>query len=134
MLIPATPEALITPAAHYLTLDDVETEEVEEKLADGRIAYYKKAKKGWAALRSADNLYSFGRITGLSKMKMAEVSGSSYHMILETENRHVNFLQCPSQVRLGNILVKRILFKGENYLNTVFKVIPGSFVPNFLAV
>ena len=106
MLIPATPEALLTPAAHYLTLDEVETEEIEEKMADGKIAIYKKAKRGWAALRSSDNLYSFGRMTGMSKMKMAEVSGSNYHMIMETENRHVNFLQCPSQVRLGKITLR----------------------------
>ena len=103
MLIPATPEALISPAAHYLTADEVKLEKVEEKLADGRIAIHQKVKRGWAALRSSDNLYSFGRITGVSKIKMAEASGSSYHMVMETENRHVNFLQCPSQVRLGNL-------------------------------
>ena len=104
MLIPATPEALITPAAHYLTADEVETKMVEERRPDGSIITEKKTIPGWAPLRSSDNMFSFGRMTGESKIKMAETSGGNYHMILETENRHVNFLQCPSQTRLGESL------------------------------
>ena len=101
MLIPATPEALLTPAAHYLTLDDVPTENVNETDDNGNPITVKKAIPGWAPLRSSDNCYAFGRMTAESKIKMAEISGSSYHMVNETENRHVNFLQCPNQVRLG---------------------------------
>ena len=94
-------EALFTPAAHYLTQEPVETDTVNVPNANGENELTKVPINAWAPIRSTDNCYAFGAMTGKSKCKMAEAAGHGMHIILETENRHVTYLQCPTKVRKG---------------------------------
>ena len=102
MIIPAYPEAYFEPAATYLTLDPVPSYVENVIRPGGCVTEEKKPINGWAALRSRDNIYSFGAITGESKEKMANATGMPMHVIIETENRHKNFMQCPDQTRKGD--------------------------------
>ena len=105
MLAPARVEALFSPAAHYLTQEAVETEMVNEKGPFGEDIPTKVPVNGWAPIRSTDNCYAYGAMTGRSKCKMAEAAGHGMNVIIETENRHVTYLQCPVKVRQGTILI-----------------------------
>ena len=80
-----------------MTLDDVPTEKVD--VEGGEPEYV--IKQGWAPLRSKDNLTSYGWITAETKILMAAYSGQCNNVINETENRHLNFLQCKEKVRKG---------------------------------
>ena len=106
MLVPAYVEAYFEPAATYLTLDPVPTHKENVIRPGGCVVEEKVPENGWAAIRSRDNIYSFGAITGESKEKMVTSAGMPMHVVLETENRHKNFLQCPTQTRTGRFLVK----------------------------
>ena len=100
--MPVRVEALFSPAAHYLTLEPVETDTVNVVDSDGEETLTKVPINTWAPIRSVDNCYAFGAMTGRSKIKMAEAAGHGMHVIIETENRHVTYLQCPTKVRQGN--------------------------------
>ena len=100
--MPARVEAYFTPAAHYLTQEPVATDTVNVPNASGENVLTKVPLNGWAPIRSTDNCYSFGAMTGVTKCKMVEAAGQAMHVVLETENRHVSFLQCPEKTRKGN--------------------------------
>ena len=101
MLIPASVEAYFEPAAVFLTLDPVPTQKEIIIRPGGEVVEQKIPKNEWAAIRSRDNIYSFGAVTGETKEKMVTSAGMPMHVIIETENRHKTFLQCPAQVRTG---------------------------------
>ena len=103
MLMPVHVEALFLPAANYLTQEPVATEENEITLPNGVKKVIKKPINGWAPIRSKDNIYSYGAVTGESKCKMSNASGMPMHVIIETENRMITYLQCPDKVRKGRI-------------------------------
>lgn len=94
-------EALFSPAAHYLTQEPVTTDMVNVRQPNGENVLTKVPINSWAPIRSIDNCYSFGAMTGRSKCKMAEAAGHGMNVILETENRHLTYLQCPEKVRKG---------------------------------
>ena len=100
-LIPIRVEALFSPAAHYLTEEPVDTDMVNVRQPSGNEVATKVPINAWAPIRSTDNCYAFGAMTGRSKIKMAEAAGHGMHVILETENRHVTYLQCPTKTRMG---------------------------------
>ena len=78
-------EGLLTPSSQFLTLDpsgDVET---------------------WALLRSRDNLTSHGFINYESKFMMGENSGQCLDVLNEIEQKNNTTVQCPHQVREGQI-------------------------------
>ena len=102
-MVPIRVEALFTPAAHYLTQEPVPTDTVNIKNQAGEEVLTKVPINGWAPIRSTDNCYSYGAMTGKSKCKMAEAAGHGMNVILETENRHVTYLQCPNKIRKGRI-------------------------------
>ena len=103
MLAPVRVEALFSPAAHYLTQEPVETDMVNEKGPDGVERLTKVPINAWAPIRSIDNYYAYGAMTGRSKCKMAEAAGHGMNVIIETENRHITYLQCPTKTRQGKI-------------------------------
>ena len=103
-MVPARVEALFSPAAHYLTQEPVETDRVNLRNSDGQEELTTVPINAWAPIRSIDNCYSYGAMTGRSKCKMSEAAGHGMNVILETENRHVTYLQCPEKVRKGENL------------------------------
>ena len=58
--------------------------------------------RGWAPIRSQDNLTSWGRMNYESKFLMAQNSGYCLDFINEVEQRNNTTLQCPQLVREGN--------------------------------
>ena len=78
------PAALLTPSRHLLTNDPL------------------GQTKGWAPIRSRDNIYSFGTITHQSKFLMAQNSGMCLDIVNEVEQRHNTTMQCPYGTREGN--------------------------------
>ena len=112
LLVPARVEAYFTPAAHYLTEEPVATDMVNLVDKNGVTQLTKVPINAWAPIRSTDNCYAFGAMTAKSKCKMVEAAGHGMHVVIETENRHVTYLQCPTKVRKGEI-------EKKNYLSSI---------------